>query len=54
MRQPSNGFKPYRASPANACPANRSCQLQYIPVAARCAPDLRAGASNPQYFCAGS
>ena len=42
------------AGPANACPANRSCQLQYIPVAARCAPDLRAGASNPQYFCAGS
>lgn len=40
--------------PANACPVGFSCQLQYIPVAARCAPDLRAGTANPQYFCAGS
>ena len=40
--------------PANACPTGFSCQLQYIPVSARCAPDLRAGAANPQYFCAGS
>ena len=40
--------------PANACPVGFNCQLQYIPVAARCAPDLRAGAANPQYFCAGS
>lgn len=38
--------------PANACPVGRTCHLQYIPVAARCAPDFRSGA--PQYFCPGS
>lgn len=42
------------AGSAATCPADRSCQLQFIPVAARCAPDLREGAANPKYFCAGS
>lgn len=37
---------------AATCPANRTCHLQYIPVAARCAPYF-AGASV-QYFCPGS
>ena len=41
------------AGSAASCPANRSCQLQYLPVAARCAPDLREGTANPKYFCAG-
>ena len=33
------------------CPPNRTCHLQYIPVAARCAPYFAGGA--PQYFCPG-
>ncbi len=41
------------AGSAASCPTNRSCQLQYLPVAARCAPDLREGTANPKYFCAG-
>lgn len=41
------------AGSAATCPTDRSCQLQYIPVAARCAPDLREGAANPKYYCAG-
>lgn len=36
----------------NACPADRTCHLQYLPVAARCAPYF-AGAAV-QYFCPGS
>ena len=36
---------------ANACPAGRTCHLQYLPVSARCAPDFRSGAA--QYFCPG-
>ncbi|MFT4195885.1 type IV pilus modification protein PilV [Ottowia sp.] len=35
------------------CPANRTCHLQYIPLAARCAPYL-AGGGGAQYYCAGS
>lgn len=37
---------------ANACPANRTCHLQYLPVAARCAPYFANTAV--QYFCPGS
>jgi type IV pilus assembly protein PilV len=37
---------------ANACPADRTCHLQYLPVAARCAPYF-AGAAV-KYFCPGS
>lgn len=34
------------------CPADRTCHLQYLPVAARCAP--YAGGGGPlQYFCPG-
>lgn len=33
------------------CPADHTCHLQYIPVAARCAPDL--GSGTIQYFCPG-
>lgn len=36
----------------DACPANRTCHLQYIPVAARCAPYL--GGGSVQYYCPGS
>lgn len=37
---------------ANACPADRICHLQYLPVAARCAPYFSDIAV--QYFCPGS
>lgn len=37
---------------ANACPADRTCHLQYLPVAARCAPYF--GNTAVQYFCPGS
>ena len=37
---------------AATCPADRTCHLQYIPVAARCAPYL--GGDPTQYFCPGS
>lgn len=37
---------------ANACPADRTCHLQYLPVAARCAPYFANTAV--QYFCPGS
>lgn len=36
---------------ANACPANHTCHLQYIPVAGRCPPDSNFPGD---YFCAGS
>lgn len=37
-----------------SCPTDRTCHLQYIPVAGRCAP-YRATPSSPLlYFCAGS
>lgn len=35
----------------NACPANRTCQLQYLPIPARCAPYTSAGTT--QFFCPG-
>ncbi|MDE2414417.1 MAG: type IV pilus modification protein PilV [Comamonadaceae bacterium] len=35
------------------CPANRTCHLQYLPVAARCAP-YNNGSGTPQYYCPGS
>lgn len=37
---------------AATCPADRTCHLQYIPVAARCAP--YTGGGSTQYFCPGS
>ncbi|MBN8556451.1 MAG: type IV pilus modification protein PilV [Burkholderiales bacterium] len=49
----SSGTLVSGAGSAATCPADSSCQLQFIPVAARCAPDLREGAANPKYFCAG-
>jgi type IV pilus assembly protein PilV len=36
----------------NACPANFTCHLQYIPVAGRCAP-YAPGANTPVYYCPG-
>jgi type IV pilus assembly protein PilV len=36
----------------NACPANRTCHLQYLPVAARCAPYLAD--ATVQFFCPGT
>lgn len=36
----------------NACPPNRTCHLQYLPVAARCAPYLAD--ATVQYFCPGT
>lgn len=41
------------AGATTACPADRVCHLQYIPVAARCAP-YTSGGGGTQYFCAGS
>ncbi len=35
----------------NACPADHTCHLQYIPVAGRCPPDSNFPGD---YFCAGS
>lgn len=35
---------------ANACPAEKTCHLQYIPVAARCAP-YDNGSSTKVFFC---
>lgn len=34
------------------CPPNRNCQLQYLPIAARCAPYESGGVF--QYFCPGA
>ena len=36
-----------------ACPDDHTCHLQYIPVAARCAPYL-VNTGAPQYYCPGS
>ncbi|MCZ2103523.1 MAG: type IV pilus modification protein PilV [Burkholderiales bacterium] len=38
---------------ALACPAGFTCHLQYIPVAARCAP-YAPGGNSPTYFCPGA
>jgi len=35
-----------------SCPANKTCQLQYIPVPGRCAPYF--GDTTVQFFCPGS
>ena len=40
------------ANAANACPAGRTCHLQYLPVAARCAPYLAD--ATAQFFCPGT
>ena len=36
----------------NVCPTGRTCHLQYLPVAARCAPYLAD--ATVQYFCPGT
>lgn len=36
-----------------ACPADRICHLQYIPVPARCAPYAPSG-NAPMYYCPGA
>ncbi|WP_034388347.1 type IV pilus modification protein PilV [Comamonas composti] len=36
------------------CPSDMSCHLQYITVAARCAPYLGAVKDATKYFCAGA
>ena len=36
-----------------ACPADRICHLQYIPVPARCAPYVPGG-NAPMYYCPGA
>ena len=41
------------AGSANACPADRTCHLQYIAVSARCAP-YKPGTGAAQYFCPGA
>ena len=41
------------AGAALACPANRICHLQYIPVPARCAP-YAPGGNAPMYYCPGA
>jgi type IV pilus assembly protein PilV len=48
----ANGSLSAGTDAANACPANRTCHLQYLPVAARCAPYFAGTAV--QYFCPGS
>ena len=40
------------ADATNACPTGRTCHLQYLPVAARCAPYLAD--ATVQYFCPGT
>jgi type IV pilus assembly protein PilV len=40
------------AGTANACPSDRTCHLQYIPVSARCAP-YQPGTGAAKYFCPG-
>ena len=42
------------ATDAIACPAERICHLQYIPVAARCAPYFSPGLATPQIYCPGA
>lgn len=41
------------AGTAAVCPANRVCQLQYIPIADRCIP-YSPGGSPTTYFCPGA
>lgn len=41
------------AGAAIACPAGYTCHLQYLPVAARCAP-YAPGSNDTTYYCAGS
>ena len=40
-------------APTNICPTGATCHLQYIPVAARCAPYSPGGATST-YYCPGS
>ncbi|WP_234640865.1 type IV pilus modification protein PilV [Delftia tsuruhatensis] len=38
---------------ATSCPDGYTCHLQYLPLAARCAPYFGSGEATPQYFCPG-
>lgn len=38
----------------NACPANHTCHLQYIPVSSRCAPYAPGTAAAAMFYCPGS
>ena len=42
------------AAAASKCPENFTCQLQYIPVPARCAPYFAGGSGDAKYYCAGA
>ena len=42
-----------RDEPTNICPTGATCHLQYIPVAARCAPYSPRGATST-FYCPGS
>ncbi len=42
-----------RDEPTNICPTGATCHLQYIPVAARCAPYSPGGATST-FYCPGS
>ncbi|MDB5939370.1 MAG: type pilus modification protein PilV [Polaromonas sp.] len=48
----ANGTAIAATDAANACPADRTCHLQYLPVAARCAPYFAS--TTVQYHCPGS
>lgn len=52
IRNDANGTFTTGADATNACPASFTCQLQYIPVAARCAPYFPGGAAVA-YYCPG-
>ena len=41
------------AGSAATCPADHVCHLQYLPLAARCAP-YKPGSASTQYFCPGA
>ncbi len=38
----------------NACPADHTCHLQYIPVPSRCAPYAPGTAASAMFYCPGS
>jgi type IV pilus assembly protein PilV len=38
---------------SSSCPDGYTCHLQYIPLAARCAPYFGSGSPQPQFFCPG-
>ncbi|MDO5623465.1 MAG: type IV pilus modification protein PilV [Pseudomonadota bacterium] len=48
-----SGGTVHQAGGTVTCPQDRTCHLQYIPVAARCAPYFAGTSTVPQYFCPG-